>query len=47
LGWAPVKPKKREAVNKQICSFTVGVEKYLAMEALFNPKVIGFDVIVF
>jgi hypothetical protein len=44
LGWLPVTPKEDIKVNKKICSFSVGIEKYLAMEALFNLKIMRSDV---
>jgi hypothetical protein len=43
LGWIPVTPKAKQ-VNKEICSFSIDIEKYVAMEALFNPKIMGSDV---
>jgi hypothetical protein len=48
LGWVQVK-KLKPATDKTItktslCSFTVGVEKYLAMEMLFYPEIAGINV---
>jgi hypothetical protein len=44
LGWEPVAPKAPRKVNKEICEFEVGVERFLAMEALFNPKIMDREV---
>ena len=40
-GWFHLGNAKVDTVTNDKYSYEIGVEKYLAMEALFNPKYIG------